>query len=394
MTIADSSRSSLAYVEEPGGGLVGGETFRLLRNTGNSLNGSISASPTDEIRADRQISGSSHTSASLAGDINIQLSYGEYDDFLEAVLESSGWSAYADSASAAVVTTNIFSGIGATTGLVPEQVVKITGGTLNPDGLYTIKTIEDANSISVHETLVSETIAYTLTSSMISNETTTRNFAVESAFQDVTEFFLSEGLKVGSMKFALSNSQSNGSFSFMGTNYTASGVSVSAGGVAGYNDSLTNDVLNGASGIGGISIQRLDPTGVHDAASAAIFESLDITLDNSLREQSGLGSLYPIGVGRGRFSADISANMYFESRALFERFIANDVMTIRFSVTDDENDIVTGNSYHFSFPGCRIQSYEANPESADTDVMAKISFKAVIDPYLTQKTCIVTRIPV
>lgn len=393
MPIADSSRSSIAYVEGP---LVGGETFRLLRNTGSSLNGSISSSPTEEIRSDRQISGSSHVSASLGGDVNIQLSYGEYDDFLEAVLESSGWTTFSDTATDFVAATSTIT-VTSTVGLIPEQVVKLTGAADGANnGLFTIRSIPSGTTFTVHETTLVDatTQTATATSSMITNETTQREFAIETAFQDVSEFFLSEGLTIGSMKFALSNSQINGSFSMMGTNYTGSGVSVSSGGVAGYNPSLTNDVLNGASGIDSISIQKLNSTGLHDAAETVTFESLDITIDNSLREQQGLGSLYPIGIGRGRFMADISANIYFESRSIFDKFLANDVMTLRFSITDDELDIAAGNSYHFSFPGCRIQSYEANPESADSDVMAKVSFKAVIDPYLTNQTCIITRIPV
>lgn len=391
MPKADSSRSSLAYVEEPPGGLAGTEVFRLLRNAGQTLNGSINSAPTEEIRSDRQISGSSHISASSGGDVNIQLSYGEYDDFLEALLESSGWTTFSVAATDFVAGTKTIT-LANTTGLIEEQAIKITGTGSN-NSIFTIATIPGGTSVTVNEAVVTETVAGTATSSMINNETTSRKFALEAALQDVGEFFLNEGMRIGSMKFALGNSQISGSFSLMGTNYVGSGTSVSVGGTSSYNPSLVNDVLNGASGIDNVSMQKLNTDGSHDAASTEVFESMDITLDNALREQPGLGSLYPVGIGRGRFSADISATIYFESRALFENFIANDVMTIRFALTDDENDINLGNSYHFSFPGCRIQSYTANPESPDSDVMAKVSFKAVLDPFLTQKTCIITRIP-
>ena len=391
MTIADSSRSSLAYVEEPANGLAGTEVFKLLRNSGNSLNGTINSSPTEEIRQDRQISGSSHISASAGGDINFQLSYGEYDDFLEALLESAPWTNFTTTASDFVLATKTIT-MSTTAGLIPEQAIRIDSATSN-NGVFTIASVVDGTNITVHEALIDEAIATAnVVSSMISNGTTSRKFAFETESADVTEFSLSEGQRAGSMKFALGNSQIGGSISFMGTNFTRSGASVSVGGVGSYNPSLVNDVLNGASGIDNITMQSLPSTGIHDAATAAIFESMDVTIDNALREQPGLGSLYPVGVGRGRFSADLSANIYFENRSLFAKFVANDVLTIRFALTDDETDIATGNAYIVSFPGCRIQSYSANPESADSDIMSKVAFKAVLDPYLTQKTCIITRL--
>jgi len=392
MPIADSSRTSLAYTLEPPTGLDGSEVFKLLRTTGNTLNGTINSAPTDEIRSDRQISGSSHTSGSAGGDVNTQLSYGEYDDFLEALLESSGWTNFTATATDFVLATKTIT-LSTTAGLIPEQAIRIDSSTSN-NGIFTIATVVDGTNITVVEALVDEaTATANVVSQMISNETTARIFALETAFQDVGEFVLYEGQRVGSLKFALGNSQISGGFSFMGTGHTASGASVSSGGIGAYTPSLSNDVLNGASGISNVAMEKVNVDGSHDAAETAIFESLDVTIDNALREQPGLGSLYPVGIGRGRFSADLSANLYFESRAVYEKFVANDVMTVRFILSDNALDAAAGNSYLFSFPGCRIQSYSANPESADSDVMAKVAFKGVIDPYLTQKTCIITRFP-
>jgi len=212
---------------------------------------------------------------------------------------------------------------------------------------------------------------------------------METNYADVGEFFLSEGLRAGMFKFTLGNSQINGSINFMGTNYTPSGATVSA---AAYTAATSNDVLNGASGIDSISIRKVETSGAMAADSVATFESLEVSMGKDSRERPGLGSLYPIGIGRGRFSGDLTANIYFESRAMLANFKANDVMNIRFALTDDETTTYNGNSYHFSFPGCRIMSYTADPESADSDIMAKVVFKAMLDPYHTQKTCVISRI--
>jgi len=156
MTIADSSRSSLAYVQEPSGlPLAGTETFRLLRNTGSNLNGAITASPNDEIRADGQISGSSHTSASNSGDVNIQMSFAEYDDFLEAVLESADWTTLAINVTDFVSGTKTLT-VSSTVGIELEQVIKIAGASQAANNqLVTVASI-GSGVITVYEAVVTE----------------------------------------------------------------------------------------------------------------------------------------------------------------------------------------------------------------------------------------------
>lgn len=84
---ADSSRAQLRYAVEATPGTAASGTFKNLRFTGESLNANRTTVSSTEIRSDRQISDLVTTGESASGDINIELSYAEYDDFLAAALQ-------------------------------------------------------------------------------------------------------------------------------------------------------------------------------------------------------------------------------------------------------------------------------------------------------------------
>lgn len=85
--MADGSRHSMRYIPE----LVYGQTpstpvFEILRHTGTTLGLSKEALQSGEIRDDRQIADFRHGARQVGGDINIALSYGTFDEILEALL--------------------------------------------------------------------------------------------------------------------------------------------------------------------------------------------------------------------------------------------------------------------------------------------------------------------
>jgi len=85
MTIATGSRHSMAYVAETVYGTPPSTpVFKAIRHTGTTLGLSKDSIQSEEIRADRQISDLRHGNKSSSGDVNTELSYGSFDDFLEA----------------------------------------------------------------------------------------------------------------------------------------------------------------------------------------------------------------------------------------------------------------------------------------------------------------------
>ncbi len=87
MPFADSSNIRVAYVPEATYGVTPATpTFRELRVTGGGLKLNKSTVVSDERRADRNVSDLIQTGQDWAGDFNAELSYGSFDDILEALL--------------------------------------------------------------------------------------------------------------------------------------------------------------------------------------------------------------------------------------------------------------------------------------------------------------------
>lgn len=85
--MANGSRHSMRYVAET----VYGQTpatpaFKIIRHTGTTLGLSKESLQSEELRDDRQVADFRHGAYQVGGDINIELSYGSFDELLEAVL--------------------------------------------------------------------------------------------------------------------------------------------------------------------------------------------------------------------------------------------------------------------------------------------------------------------
>ena len=88
MTIATGSRHDLSYIEEVTFGTTPATTPVLtpIRHTGTTLGLSKDAIESEELRQDRQVANFRHGNKSVTGDINFELSYGTFDDLIEATL--------------------------------------------------------------------------------------------------------------------------------------------------------------------------------------------------------------------------------------------------------------------------------------------------------------------
>lgn len=93
MSFASGARSYLAYIAETVFNTTPATPeLNELRTTGNSIALSKETLESEEIRSDRQITDLRHGNVSVGGDINVELSHGALNDFLEAALGGS-WTA-------------------------------------------------------------------------------------------------------------------------------------------------------------------------------------------------------------------------------------------------------------------------------------------------------------
>jgi len=87
MTIATGARHDMGYIlESTFGTTPSSPAFKAIRHTGTTLGLSKDAIESEELREDRQIAHYRHGNKSVSGDINFELSYGSFDDLIEAVM--------------------------------------------------------------------------------------------------------------------------------------------------------------------------------------------------------------------------------------------------------------------------------------------------------------------
>jgi len=388
---SDTADATLAYVEEVTFDTPPTTGYTLLRFTGESLNTSLESAKSDEIEADRQYTGSVHVSGASAGDVNYQLSYGEYDTFLSAALGASGWSTpYSDTITD--VTSQVCT-VTSTTGLQVGQGVKITGLTVAAeDGIYTVSAVLSGTTFEVVETITNEATATATVnhSGAITNGTADRSFAFEKKFAagGSNHYFLMSGMRVNGFNMSLSSgSILNGSISLMGATGLGSATSQEVGT---YAAAGTNELINAVSNIDGLVLSSVDALGDLTAISA-VFQEFSWSVNNNMRNQPAVGYLYPADIGSGRIMVEATATIYFANRDLFDEFVVNGNVNLRWQIADDKD--AYGNRYVFMIPKAKVASHEVVAGGPDSDILANVTFSAEKDTLMgSNKTIVVSRI--
>jgi len=131
-------------------------------------------------------------------------------------------------------------------------------------------------------------------------------------------------------------------------------------------DAPTNDVLNAVS-----NVVEIKEDGV---ISTSKFKSITIDLSNNIRAQDAIGSLVHIGMVLGQVNITGNISIYFEDKAMLDRFINNTSFSISFKVQD-----TAGNTYTFFIPSAKFQSGTVVSGGLDTDIMYDGTWTALYD---------------
>lgn len=137
---------------------------KTLRVTGQSLNFTISTIRSEEIRSDRMTADLVQTDAEAAGDIPVEASYGNADDFIEAALMGT-WSGPDDFTGAVTAVTEASDLISmpGTGGIAVGHLVYLTGfGSAAADGTVTdVSAVSSDTSITVSADLAADAGPFT-----------------------------------------------------------------------------------------------------------------------------------------------------------------------------------------------------------------------------------------
>jgi hypothetical protein len=344
--------------------------YNELRHTGESLKQDTTTQESNEIRDDRQVADVKRSSVSASGDINFELSYGAFDDFIAAALMSSGWSTQVSDTQitfAAVTSGNKFTDSGSgfvTAGFVANQWIEVRGFTTAANnGYFKIVSVIAGEMVVTGGTLVDEVAGDSVTIKMgpqVVNGVASRYFSIEREYSDLSSIFaLFNGMMVNQMVLNVAAEQIiTGTFSLMGKTEDSA---TSSTGTGTPNAAPINDVVNAVDDVLSI-LENLTDTDAN---------SLSITVNNNLRLRTEIGELGPADIGAGRVSVSGTVQMYFETVAIMDKYLDQTQSSIAFIIEDG-----AGNVYIIDLPRIMYTSGARVAGGPNTDVIADMAFNA------------------
>lgn len=388
--VHSTSFVQIAYIPET----TAGETPTAgkginLRSTGESLDLSVSKETSKELNSTRQVSDMFLTDAQVAGDINLELSAGEYDPFIEAVLMGT-WSTFGTNGvlnagqavfAAAAKTVTLTN---AATGLTVGDYFSVSGTGIKRanQGPFRVKAIDgDKKVITLYDAVEDQTVAAAkVHHSKLDNGTTARSFSTEVQWTDGNQTFLYKGLQADklSLNFDVSAAVA-GSLSFIGmTRKTGTGRML--GDRTDYTPSKMGKVFNSVNGVKDVLI---DGEAVETRFSAV--SKLSLEYANNLKGAKAIGHLGNFAVTPGTISCTGTIEMYFDNASLLDEVLTQKRFRIEWTVYDAD-----GHGYAFILPSAELSEAKVNASQQDEHGMLTANLTALMDPVL-RKTLIVQR---
>lgn len=374
MTKASANRTGIRYVEESTWGTTPATpTLTELRYTGEGVNFDIETTTSNEIRSDRMTSDLVQTNQSTGGNIDFELSFDAFDDFIEAAMFNEFGSAVGINGEVTISFDNASSEIRDSANgfgnVVVGQWVYVAGATnAGNNGYFRVTAVDGGGAdITVDGTLTDEaaSASVTITGQRLINGVTAKFFSLEKTFNDTTvptyQYFT--GVYVNGMSLSFeTGSILTGSFDLLGK-----GSSVTTTRIASPTDQAasTNDVMNAVNNVSAVEIDNV--------AFDCSIQSMSVDMTNNLRQQNAIGELAACGIGLGRYELTGDISLYFEDETELNKYINNTSFQMSFRVQDG-----SGNAYVFTMPNCEYESMSVNASGLDTDVILEGSYRALL----------------
>ena len=191
---------------------------------------------------------------------------------------------------------------------------------------------------------------------------------MESKFTDLsTEFIVQRGMSVNNMSLSASSGAIiEGSFDLMGLAYA---IAAATAGSGTYTAASANPIMSAVANVGTIY--------ENGTASAVSFKKIDLTTSNNKRESDAIGSLYPVEVPDGSFSAKFACDAYFSSSALLAKFLAGTASSLSYAFTDSAGNVIV-----IDAPNVKLDSSALSGIQKNGDVMQAPSFHVLHDSTL------------
>jgi hypothetical protein len=365
---ATGGSHGLAFFTEASFGVSSSATLTSLRHTSCSLAHAKETFQSAELRSDRQITDFRHGNQKPVGNIGIELSYEEFDTFLEAALGGTWQAAYSKAAStwAAGKTANIIYSSSATHSLVTGDVISVSGFT-GTQGL-TLNTTMVIGGYVAHTltitgvTLVTKASGATVT--LLRNPsllvgTTQRSFAIERTFSDISKYQQFRGCVVNTLSLSVKpNAIVTGEFGMLARGAASTGTpwdsSPTASKTNSPYDSFTGAIKEGGSAIGFVT-------------------AIDVKLDNGGTPTYVVGDDQTPVIPLGRSNVTGSMDVYFADLVMLRKFEDETESSVEFYLG---SGVAGGKSYRFYLPRVKYGSGD-NPASDEKPIVLKMNYQAL-----------------
>lgn len=361
-----------SYCEEVTQGVTPAVALQNINVVSSAIDGTIGTTESNQISAARMTPDLVRTEGSTSGNLAIEWSFGAYEDFLEGALGSDWTTPFSLTATdiSAATADDSFNSVAAafnTATVLPGHWIKVSGfATAANNGIFKVVSVTTAK-IVVSANLVNEAAgpSVTIKGKSLRNGLTKKSYSLEKHFADLTTTYIShKGLVVNTCNIsAATGSIVTGSFDFMGMTTTPSNTTIGTGANT---TAVSNRVFDSLDSIGTIYVDGV--------AFSGCISSINLTTNNNSRNQNCLGSLFPTSVNLGTLSATGDISVYFNSYALYEKFLAGTDISLSYSFSD-----VDGNVMVIDLPKVILSSAAQSGISRNSDVMLDLGFQAVID---------------
>lgn len=281
----------------------------------------------------------------------------------------------AKSAAAVVTVTNTLKTGGAISGAAGTiTAVNFTGGNATLGGFYTLVTAgNDALTVDRDVPVHAAGINITIKASMLRNPgdktlITAQSASVETGFQDVSQFFVVDGLRYGHLSIEVSaGAIIKGTTTTMGRATTRRNTT-KLGNTANYTvlESAATEVASATANVGALLVDGTE--------AATAIQSIKFTAEGNLRKQQAVGSKFPIGIAAGRLALTGDITAYFEDGTMYDRFLDHETVSLAFPIVDHDK-----NTYWFTIPAFKVSSDPIAPGGTDQDVLETMAFTAFRD---------------
>lgn len=382
MAFATADRTELRYIKETTWGVTPTTgNLAAIRYTGESLNANIETTVSQEIRSDRATADLTPVGQSAGGSIEVELSFGAYDDFLECALFSTFTADLNIVGNAGDISSNSAQSKFTSTNpnkfdsIQVGQWIEVRGFTANGgenNGYYRVTAATPGSGeITVSPAPASDETpagsAAEIHGQMLRNGVTPQSMTIQKRFLDANPVTYQNF--PGAMVAGLTLNYEVGSILTGSFDILAKDGVMTETALAGLTDvaAPSNDVMN--------SVSNLQDIRVNGAASTKSFLSLGMEITNNLREQKAIGSLANVGVGAGKLDVSGPISLYFQDKAEFDLFSSGAAFSLSFRLQDS-----AGNAYIFTFPRVKYESLTVAASGQNSDLIAEGQWRALLDP--------------